>query len=642
MSIVKMRKLRLIGLNKERDRMIRALAGVGCVEFADSAALLEDPEYAALLSPAGEKHDRLREDCQLFSGALEILGKYASVKTGLFYKPIPVTEEELRSPALLRQGREIALRLREGEAEILRLRAEESRLRAQLQSLTPWKDCSLPLSFAGTRETRACFGTLPASQPLPPVETALAAEAEEAELMLVSKDRDASYLLLVAHRAVSEEALSLVKRFGFVRTDFSEEEGTAGDHIAAIEKELASLGDVIARVTEAMEAYGPKRDELRKCCDAADQLLAEAQTVDRLAVSGSIFAADAWYPVPAEEKLTQVLESFTCAWEAADPTAEDDVPVLLENNRITRPLNMVTEMYSYPAYAGVDPNPLIMPFFTVFFGIMYADMGYGLVLLILGLLSKKFIKKSGSWDYVKGLLIECGITTILFGFLFGGFFGDAIPTVTTMLGLPRIDLWAAVNPMKEPMTLLIASVIIGAVQILCGMAVKAWMCIRDGRWKDALMDVGSWWLLFAGIALGALGVTWLVALAGVLALVLTQGRAKPTVVGKLVGGLASLYDVTSFLSDILSYTRLMALMLATTVIASVVNMLGSMVGPILFLPIFLIGHVFNMGINIIGTFVHAARLQYLEFYNRFYIDGGRKFNPLRFNTNYAQIVKGGN
>jgi V/A-type H+-transporting ATPase subunit I len=177
------------------------------------------------------------------------------------------------------------------------------------------------------------------------------------------------------------------------------------------------------------------------------------------------------------------------------------------------------------------------------------------------------------------------------------------------------------------------------VQIIFGMAIKGYMLIRAGKPWDALMDVGSWWLVFAGIAVMALGHGWYVMAAGFGAVVLTQGRGSKGIFGKLFSGLGKLYDITAYLSDVLSYSRLMALGMASGVIASVFNILGGMTGPIGFLPVFLVGHAFNMGINIIGTYVHGARLQYLEFFGKWYQDGGKPFEPLRIMTKYVDVVK---
>ena len=300
---------------------------------------------------------------------------------------------------------------------------------------------------------------------------------------------------------------------------------------------------------------------------------------------------------------------------------------------------MVTEMYSLPDYRNVDPNPLIAPFFCIFFGMMFNDLGYGLVFILLSLIVQKKFRLQRGMKNMMQLMLECGVTTAIFGILTGSFFGDAITQIALLFG-KDVTVPALLRPMENPLQILIISLALGVFQILFGMGVKAYILIRDGHPWDALMDVGSWWLLFAGIAVGALGGTWLVALAGVLALLLTQGRAKPTIPGKLVGGLASLYDITSYFSDILSYSRIMALMLAGGIVASIVNILGGLFGNIvLFIPIFIIGHVFNIGINVIGTYVHAARLQYLEFFGKFYADGGKAFRPLEVKTKYFDIVK---
>ena len=192
--------------------------------------------------------------------------------------------------------------------------------------------------------------------------------------------------------------------------------------------------------------------------------------------------------------------------------------------------------------------------------------------------------------------------------------------------------------MSDPLTVLLIAAAIGMFQIVVGMAIKAYMLIRDGHFWDAVFDIGSWWLLFAGIGVGAVTGNWYVALAGVAALILTQGRSKKNIFAKLFSGIASLYDITSYFGDILSYSRLMTLLLAGGVIATIVNMLGSMSGNIFaFTIIFLIGHAFNMGLNIIGTYVHSARLQYLEFFGKFYKEGGKPFAPLKIKTNFVSL-----
>jgi V/A-type H+/Na+-transporting ATPase subunit I len=204
-------------------------------------------------------------------------------------------------------------------------------------------------------------------------------------------------------------------------------------------------------------------------------------------------------------------------------------------------------------------------------------------------------------------------------------------------GLPSLF-----NPLNDTLMVLIGAMALGFVQVITGMIVSFVKKTKDGHLKDGLMDEGSWWLVFVGIALGALGVTWWVLIAGAAALLLTQGRSSPTLLGKFVGGIASFYSITGYFGDILSYSRLMALMLAGSVIGQVFNTLGAITGNIVtFTLIFLVGHTLNFGLSLLGCFVHDMRLQCLEFFGKFYSDGGRPFEPLEISTKYVNIITQG-
>jgi V/A-type H+-transporting ATPase subunit I len=273
---------------------------------------------------------------------------------------------------------------------------------------------------------------------------------------------------------------------------------------------------------------------------------------------------------------------------------------------------------------------------------MMGDMGYGLIMMLAAMLVKRK-KPQGGMKRFFDLLFLCGVSTFIFGIVTGGFFGDAIfqyakiinpNTQLTGFPWPTFDLLSGNNTLY----VLIASMAIGFVQIIAGMVVNFITTTRDGHLADAIMDQGSWWLLFAGLALGALGITWYVAIAGVIALVLTQGRSKPSIPGKLIGGLGSLYNITGYFGDILSYSRLMALMLAGSVIALVFNTLAAQTGKIAFFIVFAIGHALNFGLNLLGCYVHDLRLQCLEYFGKFYKDGGKPFRPLAINSKHINVI----
>ena len=637
MSIVKMKKLSVIAPRSEKDALLKELMLLGCVELSQAEA----PEDISLPRAPSRAEERRDEQARL-QRALEVLDQYAPVKSKLFAPLDEVSRDRFLDDSETEARLRTADELIGLDSRIRRIQSESARERGVEESLIPWQELGLPLNLSGTAATACTIGTVPGAADMRALEAALAEAAPEAQLFTVSSSKEQHYVFLLALKDEYEAALDAVRAFGFAQSSLKTEEQTPEAAIRSARTRLDGLAQEEQDLLNEVRALAAERSGLKIACDLTATKIAREEAGEKLLTTESSVCLTGWVPAPEAEKLTDALDRYGCAWELEEPAEEDtpEVPIKLKNSVLTKPLMMVTEMYSLPSYDGVDPNPLILPWFCAFFGIMYADMGYGVILLVLGILATKFLKLRGTMKYMAGLLKLCGITTFIFGFLFGSLFGDAVPVLSDMLGLKHAELWSLIDPLQQPMVMLIGSLAVGAVHLIVGMAIHAVMLIRDGKWYDALMDVGSWWLLFAGIAVGALGKGWWVAIAGAVALICTQGRGKPTLIGKIVGGLYSLYDITSYLGDILSYSRLMALLLASSVIASVVNVLGSLTGSIAaFIIIFLIGHIFNMGINIIGTYVHAARLQYLEFFGKFYRDGGRPFAPLSIRTKYVEVIK---
>jgi len=639
MSIVKMRRVQILGIASELDSLLNRFLSMGCVEISKSE--VEEEELKSVLLPVSESYlDDFKAKNQLLTRALALLNTYAPVKSKLFPELRPVKAKSIFDDAYLSKTLESAEAIVALKAQIDGIDSTAATLRMKSAMLMPWKSLDIPLETAGTRYTQIMFFTVPGYADTEEMKRAVNEASALAQIDVYGADKEQSYCGLIVHRDDYEAVCDVLRRFGFSVQDFSESNGTADNNITAILYNISNLMTEKEKLKMKLEAYGSERRDIENCIDRTAQEISREEAKERLMEVGSVFSLEGWVPKASEEELKKLLDDTCCAYEFSDPKPEDDVPVKLKNSKLVEPMNMVTELYSLPAYGNVDPNPLIFPWFTLFFGIMYADLGYGLVLLTLGIVGLRLIKQKGTLKYMAGLLVLCGITTSICGILFGSFFGDAIPVFCDLLGIEHHELWSIIDPMEEPMTALIGSVVIGAVHLLLGMAIKAFILIRDGHPLAALFDVGSWWVLFAGLGLGALGKGWTTALVGAGMLIVSQGREKPTLIGKFIGGLASLYDITSYVGDILSYTRLMALMLAGGVIASVVNVLGSMGGSIItFIIVFVIGHLFNMAINIIGTFVHAARLQYLEFFGKFYEEGGKPFKPLRYNTKYTDIVK---
>ena len=654
MAIVKMKRLRVIALAAQRDELLQRLLHAGCVEVTEPQAELSDPEWMALLKRDTSALSDVKARQNAVNGALEALQKYAPEKKGLFIHRRTIKEKEFLSDAAMNAALHSAGEINARVQKISQLYTQENRLTGQRASLVPWSGLDLPLNTGGTEHARVSFHTCPAAVDLAEVRQALAQAAPSAELFPVSADRELQYLVIMCHRAESETVTETVRPWSFSTVSFKDMNGTAAENITRIDGELEEIRVRRDKTAEEIAAMADCRRDLQVCSDRLTAELSKESAKERLLTNGTVVFMEGWISEPGIPKAEAEMLKFACAWETAEPLEEEEPPILLQNPKWMTPINMVTEMYSLPAYRGIDPNPLIFWFFLFFFGFMFADVAYGIIIwAVCFVISRKYNPK-GTMGYMFRLGQYMGISTLICGIFTGGFFGDVIPKVAEqMFGIPMEGLpqWLQtfsngiiVNPINDPMTTLILAIVIGVVQLVFGQCIHIYMGFRDGHPIDGLLDVVPWWLFFGSIGLVAAGQPWWWILVGCAILIATQGHTKRGFFGKLFGGVASLYDVTSWLSDVLSYSRLMALMLATSVIASVMNTLGtlgglSVGGIILFVLVFIIGHVFNVGVNIIGTYVHAARLQYLEFFGKFYEEGGQAFQPMTYNTKYVDIIE---
>ena len=639
MAIVKMKRIRLIGLERERKDLLRLLQHLGCVELTETDARLNDPQWSAVLHRDGTRAGEIKTRLSKTNGALAALKKYAPTKFRLFQVRPILSEEEFLDDAALEEAMGITDRIQDSLARIAQYQSRENHLVQVKAGLIPWDSPELTLEDVSTSRVRITKGVIPAAFDLNAVREKLAEAAPLSELVSVHDDRDQHYVLLLCHREETDPADAALKPFSFSAVQFRDMTGTAAENIARLEREGQELAAARQAEEEQIAALGDTRPQLRRAVDRLNQELDKEIAREYLLTDGTMFFLEGWAVGEKEDELIHRLDAFTCAYEFAQPAEGETPPTLLKNPRWMNPINMVTEMYSLPAYEGIDPNPFIFWFFIAFFGFMFADIAYGIILFVVSSIIVKKYNPKNTLGYMFRLGRYLGISTFIFGVITGGFFGDVLTVFgENFLGGKVLQLPYLINPLQNPMQVLIIAIIVGAVQMFFGQCVHIYMEVRDGHPAEGFLDVVPWWILFAGIGLAVLGKGPILLIAGVVALVATQGRHKKGIFGKLFGGVASLYDITSWLGDFLSYSRLMALMLATSVIASVMNILGSLPGNIIaFVVIFLIGHFFNIGINLIGTYVHAARLQYLEFFGKFYKEGGKPFKPLAYRTKYVDV-----
>ena len=642
MAILKMKKLRICGVSEEQTQLIRQLQLLGSVEIGAPCALTDTQGVQVFCAGDGKSADALLRTSARLTSALETLKHYETKKGGLFAARPEKTIGELFSDEAYAAALDTAQAVLDAQDARSRLAAEKSRLTAVRESFVPWQQLPLPLETLGTQHTRILLGTVPAQTDLEALRARVFEAADEVQLEQISADQQSLYLLVFVHKCAAEAVGAALRAAGFALTTFDGVQGTAAENIRRTDEAIAACEQQDAEKLAELTALAAQKPALQLAFDRCTQEISKAQAADRLVHSEKTFCLGGWVPCEDVGKLEALLSGFCCAWELTDPAPEEypDVPVKLKNNKLTWPLNMVTEMYSLPAYDGVDPNPLMAPFFILFYGIMMADMGYGLLMILASIIITKKSRPKGTSGQMFGLMFSCGISTFLMGALTGGFFGDFLPQLvgiidpdTTFKALPSLF-----TPLDDTITILIGAMALGFVQIVTGMAISFVEKIKKGQIMDAIWEELTWWVVFAGIACMALGVTNIVLYVGLAMVVVGSGWSAKGF-GKVTAIFGSVYNhVTGYFGDILSYSRLMTLMLAGSVIASVFNTLGAIPGNVVFfLLVSVAGNGLNFALNLLSCYVHDLRLQCLEYFGKFYQDGGKPFEPLAINTKYVDI-----
>ena len=636
-----MKRLRVIAMAACREELLGQLQRLGCVEIREPETAGED--WSGLLERESSRLAEAKGALAEVNTALAAMRRYGQVKDGLFVKRRLVTEKEFLGGGLEAQAKTVTQDVGERLRTLSGIQTEMSRLQARRAGLLPWQDLDLPLEAEGTEHVLSRLGTCPAGTDVGALRLEL--EALPAELLEISADKQQRYLLLLCHRAAEEPVMEVLRAHGFSAAAFPGVTGTAAADLKQTDRQLEELQRRREEAEAAIAESARERDTLRTYADRLTAETARESAAERLLTDGTIVFFEGWAPAERMADVSALLERLGCAWEAADPAPEEypEVPVKLKNNWLTRPLSMVTEMYSLPAYNGLDPNPLMAPFFILFYGIMMADMGYGLLMMIASVVVLKKARPRAGMHNFFALLGLCGVSTFIMGAVTGGFFGDFIPQIIKLFNPESTFVWfwpPLFTPLEDTMMILVGAMALGFVQILVGMAISLVKKVRRGQVMDAVWEEITWYVVFAGLGLAILGVTKVVLIVGGI-MVLAGPILTEKGFGKITGIFGSLYNhVTGYFGDILSYSRLMALMLAGSVIAQVFNTLGAIPGNVvIFIIISLLGNTLNFALNLLGCYVHDLRLQCLEYFNKFYEDGGKPFRPMKLDTNYYDVVK---
>lgn len=644
--ILKMQKLTLIGFLADKEALLRDMMKKKCVQI-EGPENIRDYESISEMTVAGVSQTyELEQDLAKFTSAIRAVSPYEE-KGGLFAKK----EQTDFSVMLDQKLYETAVLLRDEINGIVKQIAEQknasSRAQLQITALEPWKDLDLDLSVTQTRSTALMYLTAAADVNLEELEKDLLEASPLCYIHKVSSSSEMSCLLVLYHKDAQDAVMEVIKGFNTNRPDFASCKGTAAENISLLKSQIETSTQEIERLTEQLKAAAESAQLLKTGSDMISVQIDDQKVRENIFQTQSVFALTGWIAEEDADKVKKLLDRYSCYYTLEQPAEGDDPPVKLKNNKFVQPYELITEMYSLPTPDGIDPTPMLTPFFILFFGMMLADAGYGLLIFLLCFIGlKKFKPDEGFLKSAMQIGTSCGLSTMFWGVMYGGYFGNLIPQVAESWFGKTITIPAVFDMLNDPMSIMILSFLLGAVHLFTGMGIKIYMLAKRGHLMDGLMDVGLWYLILVGLPMMVLpavaNVGKILAIVGAVGLILTQGRHEKNILMKPIKGVMSLYDITGYLSDVLSYSRVLALGLAGGIIANVFNLLGTMpgfnlIGIIAFLLIFVIGHVFNLAISGLGAYVHTSRLQYVEFFGKFYEAGGKPFRPFQANTKYTLI-----
>ena len=559
--------------------------------------------------------------------------------------------------------KKIASNVRDCEHSLNELRMEMTQLEANERLLSTLKAFPHPLAILteGT-QTVAGFTGLVRSDQIEPLKKSLAPHAKGIELFVLqdSPQSKEAQIVVLHDRGIGSEVSELCVRNGMAMVELPASfRGTAEEELSRLATSRREALRAEGRLLETMRTLATEwMPTVQKLSDYWNSLGNRYRAFSASDETDRTLRTRFWVPAEAAGTLQKRIEAIgpAVALFLSDPSADDAPPTCLQNGSLVRPFNVLTTLYSPPVYGQTDPTPLLAPFFFLFFGMCLGDAGYALVMLgVIGLLFKKYRRIPSSIKDFVTLFAYSAVATFVYGVISGSFFGNFIDAFLPAL-VPLKNSLMLVDPMANPMQVLGISLFLGVIHLMFGLLIAARDHIRRKEYADAVGDKIAWFLLVSGLCLFGVGVGGMlpavfgqagkfIAAAGAILIFWHAGREKKNIFAKALSGFLALYGSTSYLGDILSYSRLLALGFGSAVIGMIINLLGGMsvsipyVGWLVAVVVVVGGHFFSILVNILGAFVHPLRLQYVEFFGKFYTGGGTAFTPLNLSGEYVEITQ---
>ncbi len=666
MALLQMRRIYIYALKKDRKHVLELLQRRGVVEVR--SMLKEDKVFTKSDFSAAEQI--LEKNISIAAESLSTLNNYVNEDNSLLSslagrKELPVevydSFKEKYKPTV-----NTAKRILELSKNIAEMKAEVLKIQTQIDILTPWINLDIPLNYKGTKQTTVFIGALPKPYTLEEIYERLALYMP-LDVDIISSSKEQTCIFILCPNNNKDKVYEILREMNFTLPSLSIDISPA-EQLELLEKQIEKTKNSIVASISEMESYDKVRNDLKFLQDYDTMRLEKYEILGTLLQSKNVFIITGFITEKDSKALEdELISKFESVVEFDEPKKRDDVPILYKNNGFSEPLEGVVNSYSPPGKGEADPTTVMSIFYYALFGLMLSDAGYGLLIALacaFALYKFRNTMEKPMRNTLK-MYMFCGIATIFWGIMFSSYFGDIFDVVAnTFFGVTNLPIIPPVwfYPVEKPMLMLTFSMAIGIVHLLAGLAMKGYQMAKQKDYKGIVYDVVFWYvLLICGVVLllsmnivtDILGVNpnlsdKAVDVAGIafgvsaLGIILTNGRESKNPFKRFLKGIYALYGLSGYLSDILSYSRLLALGLATGIIGTVVNQMaamtaGGVLGPVFFIIIVLLGHGLNLAINALGAYVHTNRLQYVEFFGKFYEGGGKIFKPFSIHTKYYKI-----
>ncbi len=654
MAIAAMTKVMVVSHRTEAAELLEAIQHAGVLQVLDAERAMVSKEWPELVTAAKRPKD-IEEQVSRLDKSIEFLRRYAKKKTGLEAALAPkaiVGQKQFAEVVSEQESLDLLWHTERVEKELLSLGTEYENDSGILQTLLPWKGLAGPVEDIGSLEKTTCLTGLLPDNYFDEAKDKLGQLGAAAQQVGAAGNQRAC--LIVCLNETASEAQKILRSMDFSAVSF---EGMSGTVSELIDHLRGKLGEIANRQNEERQKAGELAGDILKLeilYDHYQNLLSREQARISSPATKHAILFEGWVRSVDHPQLEKIVAKFPASSMDKIEFAEgEEIPVEIENKKLFRPFEVITRLYGMPLHFEVDPTLFLAPFFALFFGLCLTDAGYGLI-MIAGAIY--FIKKTQGDKKFGFLLLICSILTVICGAVTGGWFGNAIQLINIgwLTSLREYFLKFGFDPTENPMTFFKLSLIIGYFQLMVGISVAFFAKLFRKDYIGAVCDHLVWLVMLNCLAVYGLsrsgilmsaeqGAIFLKVAAVPGGMILLFSHREGGIVAKLGMGFYNLASTMFYIGDILSYVRLMALGMVTAGFAMAINQMAMLaseikfIGPIVAIAVLIGGHLFNLAISALGSFVHSLRLQYVEFFPKFFEGGGKLFSPLQRENKYVYI-----